>query len=46
MHLGLGEMYVADERFARNYERRAEGLAAYVRDAIAAGAGDPPALNR
>jgi len=38
IHRGLGEMYVADERFARTYERVAPGLAAYVRDAIAAAA--------
>jgi DNA-binding transcriptional MerR regulator len=35
MHRGLGEMYVADERFARVYEREAAGLASYFRDAIA-----------
>jgi MerR family transcriptional regulator, thiopeptide resistance regulator len=39
VHRGLGEMYVADERFARNYERHAAGLAAYVRDAFAANSG-------
>jgi DNA-binding transcriptional MerR regulator len=39
MHRGLGEMYVADERFARNYHREAEGLARYFRDAIVANAG-------
>jgi DNA-binding transcriptional MerR regulator len=38
MHRGLGEMYVADERFTRNYEREAEGLARYFRDAINANA--------
>jgi DNA-binding transcriptional MerR regulator len=38
MHRGLGEMFVADERFARNYERRAPGLAVFVRDAIVANA--------
>jgi MerR family transcriptional regulator, thiopeptide resistance regulator len=38
MHRGLGEMYVADERFAASYERIATGLAAYVRDAFAANA--------
>jgi hypothetical protein len=38
MHRGLAEMYVADERFARTYEREAEGLAAYVHDAIVANA--------
>lgn len=36
MHANLGEMYVADPRFAAHYEQRAEGLAAYVRDAILA----------
>lgn len=38
IHRGLGEMYVADERFTRTYERVAPGLAAYIRDAIAAAA--------
>ena len=38
MHRGLGEMYVADERFARHYDERAPGLAAFVRDAILANA--------
>jgi MerR family transcriptional regulator, thiopeptide resistance regulator len=38
MHRGLGEMYVADERFARAYEREAAGLAAYFHDAIVANA--------
>jgi MerR family transcriptional regulator, thiopeptide resistance regulator len=38
MHRGLAEMYVADERFTRTYEREAEGLAAYFRDAIVANA--------
>jgi DNA-binding transcriptional MerR regulator len=38
MHRGLAEMYVADERFARTYEREAEGLAAYFHDAIVAAA--------
>lgn len=46
MHGGLGEMYVADERFARTYERKAEGLAAYFRDAILANAAGYPALSR
>lgn len=36
MHANLGEMYVADPRFAAHYEQRAEGLAAYVRDSILA----------
>jgi DNA-binding transcriptional MerR regulator len=38
MHRGLGDMYVADPRFAANYERLAPGLAAYVRGAIHANA--------
>lgn len=32
----LGRMYVDDERFRANYERIAEGLSAYQRDAMAA----------
>jgi DNA-binding transcriptional MerR regulator len=40
MHRGLGEMYVADERFTANYDSVAPGLAAYVRDAFAANAAD------
>jgi MerR family transcriptional regulator, thiopeptide resistance regulator len=39
MHRRLGEMYVADERFAANYDAVAPGLAAYIRDAFAANAG-------
>lgn len=38
MHRNLAEMYVADPRFAEHYERRAEGLAAYMRAAILANA--------
>jgi len=38
MHIGLGEMYVADPRFAANYEKVATGLAQDVRDAIVANA--------
>lgn len=36
MHRRLGDTYVSDQRFARNYERLAEGLSVYVREAIAA----------
>jgi hypothetical protein len=32
------EMLIADERYASTYERQAEGLAAYVREAIVANA--------
>jgi DNA-binding transcriptional MerR regulator len=38
MHAQLGEMYVADERFAANYEKHAAGLAQFVRDAVQANA--------
>jgi DNA-binding transcriptional MerR regulator len=38
MHRALGEMFIADERFARNYEREAKGLAHYFHDAIIANA--------
>ena len=38
MHRGLGEMYVADERFARTYDAVAPGLAEWLRDAINANA--------
>ena len=38
MHVGLGEMYVADPRFTETYERYASGLAQYMRDAIRANA--------
>ncbi|MFI6289486.1 MerR family transcriptional regulator [Streptomyces sp. NPDC051018] len=32
--IGLGEMYVADERFGANYDKYGEGTAAFVRDAM------------
>ncbi|MDJ0343992.1 MerR family transcriptional regulator [Streptomyces sp. H10-C2] len=38
IHTGLGEMYVADERFTATYEAVRPGLAAYLRDAILANA--------
>ncbi|MFE3259594.1 MerR family transcriptional regulator [Nocardia sp. NPDC059091] len=31
---GLGDMYVADPRFAKNYDKHGEGTAEYVRDAM------------
>lgn len=34
LHRGLGDMYVADARFARNWNERSDGLAHYVRAAI------------
>ena len=33
---GLGQMYVADQRFRENIDRHGDGAAAYVRDAVAA----------
>jgi DNA-binding transcriptional MerR regulator len=38
MHVGLGEMYVADPRFAEHYDRRKPGLSQFVCDAIKANA--------
>ena len=38
MHVGLGTMYVADPRFAQNYEKVHVGLAQYMCDAIGANA--------
>ena len=38
IHVGLGEMYVADPRFTATYEAIAPGLAAYLSDAIQANA--------
>jgi DNA-binding transcriptional MerR regulator len=38
VHRGLGDMYVTDPRFLRNYDDQAPGLAQYVRDAIHANA--------
>jgi MerR family transcriptional regulator, thiopeptide resistance regulator len=34
IHTGLAEMYIADERFRKNYDDQREGLAQYVHDAI------------
>jgi hypothetical protein len=38
IHRNLGEMYVADPRFAKNYENIRPGMARYVCDAIQANA--------
>lgn len=38
MHVGLGEMYIADPRFTKTYEDAAPGLAHYLHDAIVANA--------
>lgn len=38
IHRGLAEMYVTDPRFTENIDRTAEGLAAYLREAILANA--------
>ncbi len=34
MHCGLAEMYIADPRFAANYDRTQDGLAGFVHDAV------------
>lgn len=38
MHVHLGRMYVADDRFTAHYDRERPGLAAWLRDAIEASA--------
>ena len=38
MHVGLGEMYVADARFAASYEKHRPGLTAYLLEAFRANA--------
>lgn len=38
MHRGLAEMHLADERFGKNYDDMAPGLAQYVHDAMLANA--------
>jgi DNA-binding transcriptional MerR regulator len=38
IHRGLGEMYVADPRFAQTYDNLAPGLSGYLREAIVANA--------
>lgn len=38
MHVGLGEMYVADPRFTKYYDQHREGLAEWFRQAIRANA--------
>jgi DNA-binding transcriptional MerR regulator len=38
IHRGLGDMYVTDPRFTSQYEAVRDGLAQYIRDAVAANA--------
>jgi hypothetical protein len=38
LHRGLADLYVTDERFGRNYDDLAPGLARYVHDAMLANA--------
>jgi MerR family transcriptional regulator, thiopeptide resistance regulator len=45
MHATLGDMYVADPRFAATYEKIQPGLARFVRDAIRINAGMPPVVD-
>ncbi len=44
MHVGLGEMYVADPRFAAVYDQRRAGLSEFLRAAIQANAARANAL--
>lgn len=48
MHRNLAELYISDPRFAANYDKVADGLAAYVHDAVVANAEtqDDGALSR
>ena len=32
--IGLGEMYVADPRYGKNYDQYGDGTAVFVRDAL------------
>ncbi|RFA10573.1 MerR family transcriptional regulator [Subtercola boreus] len=41
--VGLGDLYVADDRFGRTYDRHGPGTAAFVRDALRAFAATLPA---
>jgi len=41
IHAGLGEMYMADERFKKNINRAGAGIAEYMSAAIAANAAKP-----
>ena len=38
IHVGLAEMYLADDRFRAHYDNQRPGLAQYVHDAIEANA--------
>ena len=46
MHRNLAELYISDPRFAANYDKVADGLAAYVHDAVVANAEAQEALSR
>jgi MerR family transcriptional regulator, thiopeptide resistance regulator len=46
MHRNLAEMYLADPRFAANYEKVANGLAQYVHDAVLANADAQELIGR
>jgi hypothetical protein len=41
IHRGLADMFVADPRFTAHFDDQADGLAAYVHDAIIANADRP-----
>ncbi len=46
MHRNLAGLYVADPRFAAGYDKVADGLAGYVRDAVVANADAQEAVSR
>ena len=46
MHTRLADLYVVDERFAAHYERRAQGLAQVVHDAVHANTQGPDGARR
>jgi DNA-binding transcriptional MerR regulator len=46
LHRNLAELYVADPRFAGGYDKVADGLARYVRDAVVATADGQEAVSR
>jgi hypothetical protein len=45
MQVNLGDMYVADARFAATHDRYQPGLARFLRDAIRIRAGLPAATD-
>ena len=46
MHRNLAELYIADPRFAANYDKVAAGFASYVHDAVLANADAQELISR